>query len=166
MSVICKTHPDNPTMTGRRKETYNDLPAEKREVVAAGLQEAFGEDFERQGVSEDRVAFFLSQNFQAHNALLTAWDGDALVGTAGYVLMGTDVFLCNVWTNPERRRSGVAREMVAAAEIAAREYHHVRSVKLWCEKSLIEFYTKMGYAWKEQSRVSRDKFVEIMKKKF
>ena len=153
-------------MTERRVENYNDLPAEKRDAAAAALWDAFGEDFERQGVSEDRAAYFLSQNFRAHNALLTAWDDDALVGTAGYVLMGSDVFLCNVWTNPERRRTGVAREMVAAAEIAAREYHHVRSVKLWCEKSLIEFYTKMGYAWKEQSRVSRDKFVEIMKKKF
>ena len=152
-------------MEGRLVENYNDIPTEKRDIVAAELHKEFGEDFERQGVSEGRVAFFLAQNFQAHNALLTVWEGDTLLGTAGYVLMGTDVFVVNVWSNPDRRREGIARAMVLEAETAAKEYHHTRSIKLWCEKHLVEMYEKLGYTWREQSRVSRDKFVQILQKK-
>ena len=149
----------------RRVENYTDLSTEERELVAAALWDAFGGDFERQGVSEDRVAYFLSQNFRAHNALLTAWEGGVPVGAAGYVLMGTDVFVVNVWTAPDRRREGIARAMVIAAETAAGEKHDLRAIKLWCDKDLIDVYTRMGYEWVEQSRVARDTFVEILRKK-
>lgn len=146
---------------------FADLADEaRRERVADALREAFGRDFERQGVAGDRVAFFLAQNFQAHNALLTLWEGDDLLATAAYVKSGDDLFLCNVLALPAHRGRGHARRMVREAERAAAAAHGSRApLRLWCSKPLVPFYEALGYAWTQRSRIARDEFVEVMAKR-
>lgn len=152
-------------------ENFNNLSESEQEIVATELWKDFGEDFMSQGVSEERAAYYMRQTYQVHNALLTAWTTDAdgtrgiLLATAGYVKLGEDVFVVNVWTNPERRGEGLAREIVAIAANAGAARHKKSHIKLWCEKELVPMYEKMGYRHLEQHRVSREKFVEIMVKR-
>lgn len=143
---------------------FGVLGEASQEEVARVLLDTFADDFARQGVDPERARSFLVQNFQAHNGLLTGWEADELVAIAGYVRTMDRYYVCNVWTHPLHRKRGLARDMIGAVEEALRSSHHQKHAHLWCDKSLVDFYSKMGYSRKMQTQMARDKFVEVMTK--
>ena len=148
----------------RIRTDFGALGEALQDEVAQVLLDTFADDFARQGVVPERARSFLAQNFQAHNGLLTGWEEDDLVAIAGYVRTMNKYYVCNVWTHPLHRGKGLARDTIGAVEETLRSKHHQKHVYLWCDKSLVDFYSKMGYARKMQTQMARDKFVEVMTK--
>jgi GNAT superfamily N-acetyltransferase len=78
--------------------------------------------------------------FEGSNVVLTAWDGDALVGVLRGITDGAyTTYVCDIAVHPDHQRSGIGRKLLEqvvstypqtgvvlqAARTAADYYHHI-----------------------------------------
>lgn len=146
-------------------KSLSELDDSRIDAVSSALFEAFRDDFKRMGVSKESARSFVSQSFQAHNGILSAWEGENLVATSGYSLSGDAYFVSNVWTSPDHRGKGVAKKMVEAAEDEIKS-RGVFVARVWCDRSLSRMYESMGYSPETRDhRVSRNHVVDVLSKK-
>lgn len=80
-------------------------------------------------------------SFENSAAVVIAYDGDAIVGTARMLSDGVcNAYIVDVWTHSRLRNQGIARTMMQMLESKAQGQH----VSLWTS-STPEFYERIGY---------------------
>ena len=80
-------------------------------------------------------------SFENSAAVVIAYDGDAIIGTARMLSDGVcNAYVVDVWTHSRLRNQGIARTMMQMLESKAQGQH----VSLWTS-SMPEFYERIGY---------------------
>jgi GNAT superfamily N-acetyltransferase len=83
----------------------------------------------------------LRRSFAASAFVVVAWDGDRVVGTGRLLADGVcNAYLVDLWTQADRRRRGIGREMVRRL-LGRVPGHHVA---LFTERGA-PFYERLGF---------------------
>ncbi|MCL4872107.1 MAG: GNAT family N-acetyltransferase [Anaerolineae bacterium] len=107
--------------------------------------------------AQDRLVLAI----QNSTYVVTAWDGDRLVGLAR--AMSDDVaifYLKDILIHPEYQRQGIATRLLRHC---LERFEHVRNKVLLTddEERQLRFYEKMGYTNTRNSRIPLNAFVQI-----
>ena len=85
----------------------------------------------------------LQQAFRYSDKVITAWDGDKLVGLINSISDGSlTAYIPYLLVNPDYQKQGIGKKLVG---MIVSEYESYERIVLLTEKDEVDFYTKCGF---------------------
>lgn len=143
------------------------LTPRQRIQTAYWLLNIFQTDFKDQNITtiESCIPFILEQ-WKNGDSFYILLDPDQFVaGGAAIDTKNNEPFISNIFTVPSARNKGFGRILMRYCEDYSEKMGFTYA-KLWCDESLIQYYTKQGYAVEKTQPNSRGETVHIMAKHF
>lgn len=85
----------------------------------------------------------LQQAFSHSDKVITAWDGDKLVGLINSIADGSlTAYIPYLLVHPDYQKQGIGRKLV---KMIVSEYESYERIALLTEKDTVDFYRKCGF---------------------